>query len=145
MEQAAAASSGPPHNQFLARKGKTRSWERGIIYNPVNQSLKIKSRSKIEKDPTQYMRCSLPTQPSRVDIFLNSNKSEAFAVGEAKSGGEEGKIFIGRLNLEGLGIRNQFLRLFGSLKTLYIVKHTASTPDSEEAVSEREEDSTAYR
>ena len=90
------------------------------------------------------MRCSLPTQPNRVDIFLNSDKSEAFATGTAGSG-EEGKIFIGSLNLEGLGIKNQFLRLLGSLKTLYIVKHTVSTPDSEEAMSERQEDSTAYR
>ena len=115
------------------------------MYNPDKQSLKIRRIKKIEKGihiqnplgrylltlnpdlDTKYMICELPSQPNFVNVFLNSKDSGGCKVATTDEE-KEGHIFIGRLNLERLGIMNQFSRFCGQLKTLYIVK--TSVPQS---------------
>ena len=63
-----------------------------------------------------------------MNVFLESNDSDHCGV-TTTAGEKEGKIFIGRLNLERLGIKDQFTRFCGGLKTLYIVKHTKASSD----------------
>ena len=80
---------------------------------------------------TKYMRCRLPSQPNFVNVFLDSKDSETCVV-TTSAGEKEGNIFIGRLNLEKLGIKDQFSRLCGILTTLYIVKQSTSTTERKE-------------
>jgi len=49
MAIAAVTDTAPAPGQFTVRRGKTRSWERGIVYDPDKQSLEIKKIKKIEK------------------------------------------------------------------------------------------------
>lgn len=73
------------------------------------------------------MSCALPSS-NIVNVFINSNDLESCEV--VPTGVEEkGNIFIGRLNLEKLGMRDQFSRFLGQLKTLYIVKSSVSKPE----------------
>jgi hypothetical protein len=65
------------------------------------------------------MSCELPSS-NIINVFAIKNSTGGEAV--TKGSEEEGNIFIGRLNLERLGIKDQFSRKFGQLKTLYIVK-----------------------
>jgi hypothetical protein len=83
------------------------------------------------------MTCPLPSHPNSVNLFLyrHDSKDCKFTTGERE------KVFIGRLNLEKLGVRNQLSRVFGQLKTLYIVKHSVAQPGIE-ASNEREESGT---
>jgi hypothetical protein len=148
MASTAVSDAEPLPTQFPTHTRKVRSWpswERGIVYNPDKQSLRIRRIKKIEKgtahpdstgmmpltlnlDPdTEYMICPLPTHPNFVNVFLNSNDPKDCEV-TATDGENDGHIFIGRLNLERLGIRDQFSRFCGQLKTLYIVK--TSVPES---------------
>ena len=49
MEIAAVSGTEPSPEQFLRQRGKTRSREKGIVYDPANQSLKIRRIKKIER------------------------------------------------------------------------------------------------
>ena len=142
MAQAATIPSEPSPGQFVSKRGKARSWERAIVYNPEKESLEIRKVRKIEKgemnlkfpkqgranvplrvdSTTKYMSCRLPSQENFVNVFLDNKNSDACLV-TTSAGEKEGNIFIGRLNLEKLGIRYQVSRLCGLLTTLYIVKH----------------------
>jgi hypothetical protein len=141
MADVATNAAEPSPNQFPQKQGRSRSWERAIIYNPDEQTLRIKKVKKIEKgkvhlhpnrdhalkctsdSTTKYTSCRLPSQSNCVNVFVNRNDSEDFEV--TTTGGEDEKhIFIGRLNLEKLGLKDQFSRFLGQLRTLYIVKST---------------------
>jgi len=126
MADIASNAAEPSPNQFAQKRGKSRSWERAIIYNPDEGTLKIRKVKKIERDSTtKYTSCRLPSQSNCVNVFVNRNDSEDFEV--TTTGGEdEEHIFIGRLNLEKLGLKDQFSRILGQLRTLYIVKSTTS-------------------
>jgi hypothetical protein len=55
MAIAAATDAEPAPGQFPGKRGKIRSWERGIVYDPEKQSLEIKKIKKIEEGtPTRY-------------------------------------------------------------------------------------------
>jgi hypothetical protein len=71
----------------------------------------------------------LPSQPNFVNVFLDSKDSNACVV-TTSAGEKEGNIFIGRLNLEKLGLKDQVSRFCGFLTTLYIVKHPTSTTET---------------
>jgi hypothetical protein len=52
MEIAAVSGTEPSPDQFLRKRGKTRSWpprEKGIVYDPAKQSLEIHRIKKIER------------------------------------------------------------------------------------------------
>jgi hypothetical protein len=65
------------------------------------------------------MSCELPSS-NIINIFAIKNSTGREA--SAKGSEEEGGIFVGRLNLERLGIKDKLSRKFDQLKTLYIVK-----------------------
>ena len=65
------------------------------------------------------MSCELPSS-NIINVFAIKNSTGDEVVTEGSE--EKGNIFLGRLNLERLGIKDQFSRKFGLLKTLYIVK-----------------------
>jgi hypothetical protein len=68
---------------------------------------------------TEYLCCELPSS-NIINVFAIKNPADSGSV--TKDGEEERNVFIGRLNLERLGIKDQFSRMVGQLKTLYIVK-----------------------
>jgi hypothetical protein len=49
MAHAATTQTEPSPGQFVSKRGKARSWERGIVYNPDKESLEIRKIKKIEK------------------------------------------------------------------------------------------------
>jgi hypothetical protein len=148
MEIAAVSGTEPSPEQFLRQRGKTRSREKGIVYDPANQSLKIRRIKKIERSSklsargiytgdntniwrfaeansnTEYMSCELPSS-NIINVFAIKNSTGGEAVTRGRE--EDDNIFIGRLNLERLGILDQLSRKFGLLKTLYIVKSNLPT------------------
>lgn len=149
MEIAAVTNTEPAPEQFTAKRGKTRSWERGIVYDPDKESLKIRKIKKIERgkqwctsteivactlltcyidSSTNYMSCALPSS-SIVNVFVNSKNPKSYQVVTTGIVEEEGIVFLGRLNLQKLGLRDQFSRFCGQLRTLYIVTSTTSIPD----------------
>jgi len=127
MANAARRGTEPSQEHFLQKRGKTLSWpprEKGIVYNPDDKSLRIRRIKKIEKERsskhdsnTEYMCFDLPSS-NIITIFENPTNGQAFT-GQSQEGGD---IFIGRLNLQKLSIKDQFSRFIGQLKTLYIVK-----------------------
>jgi len=131
MEITAVPGTEPSPGQFLQMRGKTRSWpprEKGIVYNPEDQSLRIRRIKNIERERSkpdsniEYMCCMLPSS-SIINVFAKS-PTEGGIVTEHS--GDEVNIFIGRLNLEKLGMKDQFSRMLGQLKTLYIVRSNQS-------------------
>jgi hypothetical protein len=72
---------------------------------------------------TEYLSCELPSS-NIINVFAIKNSAEGGAV--TKGSKVEGNVFIGRLNLERLGMKDQFSRMVGQLKTLYIVKSSLS-------------------
>ncbi|TAQ86445.1 hypothetical protein B7494_g5221 [Chlorociboria aeruginascens] len=113
-------------SQYLPKRGKTRSWppgKRGIVYDPGNKSLKIRrikeiERERLSQNPSsqiEYTSCEIPSS-NIINVFQNSRD------GEVGTSDQDGNIFIGRLNLEQLGLMDKFSRMLGQLKTLYIVK-----------------------
>lgn len=90
-------------------------------------SIVSKTAKLTEGEDPRYLHCDLPDKKKSVSIFLNGNGSKVLAVSSRRRKvdmplGEEW-IFIGLLNLEKLGIRDQFSRIFGKLDTLYVVKN----------------------
>jgi hypothetical protein len=49
MANAATTTSEPSPGQFVSKRGRVRSWERAIVYNPDKESLEIRKIRKIEK------------------------------------------------------------------------------------------------
>jgi hypothetical protein len=70
------------------------------------------------------MSCELPSS-NIINVFAIKNSTGGEAVTKGRE--EDDNIFIGRLNLERLGILDQLSRKFGLLKTLYIVKSNLPT------------------
>jgi hypothetical protein len=72
------------------------------------------------------MACDVPPQPNLISIYVDSKtESETLHVGNVSDGKD--KVLIGRLNLQGLGIKNQISRRFGYLNTLFIARHSSKT------------------
>jgi len=125
----------PRPAQFLKKGKKKRSWHKAIVYDPRQNSVEIRKRTDLEKDPSRYMECQLPPDHKRVNMFLNSAETEAYAGNSALKGDDN--IFIGVLDMDRLGLIDQILRLCGNLRMLYIVKHSSQEM---EYTSSRQED-----
>jgi hypothetical protein len=68
------------------------------------------------------MSCPLPSSPNLISIFLDSKtESEAFVASNV--GDDRDKVFIGRLNLERLGLKDQISRKWGNFSTLFIARN----------------------
>jgi hypothetical protein len=81
------------------------------------------------------MTCELPSQPNCVSIFLdNRTESEAFV---STDGDDKHKVFIGRLNLQKLGFKDQILRFLGNLSTLYIARNNSVSSSIDEYVGDK--------
>ena len=125
-------------DDFVPKKvSKTKSWDRAVIFDPRNNSVDIRKKRDVAKDGIngrheankyqigglietghhRYQELRLPKGRKNVSLFVEQDDKMKLKIDEERHSND---VFLAKLNLDHLGLRNWALFSLGYLSTLYV-------------------------